>query len=146
MESGRFSLGICYEHEQSSTEPGQSYLTPTHGGISETWPPRGTVDARQELRTNRDRSGRQYSPALLDRLAALESDKANLQLEMVSGPAPIVRLHPAVADVYAAKVTRLKDALSTSRRSATKRMSCCVRLSNEWNCAPVKKTADAGRA
>ena len=31
---------------------------------------------------------------------------------MVPGPAPIVRLHPGVADVYAAKVARLEEALN----------------------------------
>ena len=53
-----------------------------------------------------------FSPALHDRLASLESDKANLQAEMVPGPAPIVRLHPGVADVYAAKVARLEEVLN----------------------------------
>lgn len=72
-----------------------------------------------------------YSPALSSRLAALENEKADLLVEMAQGPAPsIVRLHPAIADVYAAKVAR--------------QMSSCVRSSNESNLVLVKKDSQCG--
>ena len=56
-----------------------------------------------------------YSPSLADRLAALESEKTKLQTEMVAAPAPVVRLHPRLADVYAAKVAQLADILNDTR-------------------------------
>ena len=53
-----------------------------------------------------------YSPALGDRLAALESEKANLQVEIAPSPRPSCGSIPALADIYAAKVARLEEALN----------------------------------
>ena len=70
-----------------------------------------TIDRKIGALVSAIENGR-FSPALNDRLAALESEKANLQSELLSGPAPIVRLHPGVAAVYAAKVARLEEVLN----------------------------------
>ena len=55
-----------------------------------------------------------YSAALADRLAALESEKASLYVEIAPSPTRVLRLHPKLADLYAAKVAALEEALNHS--------------------------------
>ena len=52
------------------------------------------------------------SPALLDRLEKLETEKDHLERDL-AGPAPEpVRFHPNVADLYVSKVNGLREALN----------------------------------
>ncbi len=54
----------------------------------------------------------QFSQALSDRLAALENEKRKAQAETVDEPAPVLRIHPKLPDIYAAKVAELEKVLS----------------------------------
>lgn len=53
-----------------------------------------------------------YSPALGARRAALEEEQASLQASIDPEPAPALRLHPGIAEIYAAKVANLEVALN----------------------------------
>ena len=51
--------------------------------------------------------------SLKDELSALEIRKAGLEHELDGGPAPVVRLHPNLAEIYRQKVENLVEALNT---------------------------------
>ena len=54
-----------------------------------------------------------YSRTLSDRLSSLEREKESLTAPLVAaGPAPVLRIHPRLADVYAEKVAKLEVALN----------------------------------
>ncbi len=53
-----------------------------------------------------------YSRPLGDRLAKLEIERESLQIRLRDTPAPVVHLHPRIADLYAEKVARLEESLS----------------------------------
>ena len=53
-----------------------------------------------------------YSRVLGDRLSALEREKASVSALVAAGPAPVLKIHPRVADVYAEKVAKLEVALN----------------------------------
>ena len=54
-----------------------------------------------------------YTPALKERMKALETRKAEIMAIMGSAEAPsVVRLHPNVSDVYRRKVAELELALN----------------------------------
>mgnify|MGYP000536242677 CR=1 FL=1 len=53
-----------------------------------------------------------YSRTLGDRLSALEHEKESLTALVAAGPAPTLRIHPRLADVYAEKVAKLEVALN----------------------------------
>jgi DNA invertase Pin-like site-specific DNA recombinase len=55
-----------------------------------------------------------YSSALADRLASLEAEREQLRALDLSGPEPVVRLHPRLGEVYAEKVAGLEQALNSS--------------------------------
>ena len=42
----------------------------------------------------------------------METEKAKLQEDAISEPTPVIPLHPALPQVYAAKVARLEEALN----------------------------------
>ena len=54
----------------------------------------------------------QASPALLDRLEKLESEKKELDQNMAAPAPEPVRFHPNVSDFYVSKVNGLRDALN----------------------------------
>ena len=49
-----------------------------------------------------------YCRALSDRLGALEREKESLSLLVAEGIAPVVRIHPRLADIHAEKVAKLE--------------------------------------
>jgi site-specific DNA recombinase len=53
-----------------------------------------------------------YSRTLGDRLSALEREKESLTALVAAGPAPVLRIHPRLADVYAEKVAKLEVSLN----------------------------------
>jgi site-specific DNA recombinase len=71
----------------------------------------GSVERKISALVTAIEDGR-YTAAIGDRLAALELQKSTLQAELVVEPAPVVRLHPRLADLYAAKVAQLEQALN----------------------------------
>jgi site-specific DNA recombinase len=53
-----------------------------------------------------------YSRALSDRLSELERQRDLILARKVESPAPTIRVHPRLADVYAEKVQQLEEALN----------------------------------
>jgi site-specific DNA recombinase len=54
----------------------------------------------------------QFSQALSDRLAALENEKSKATAAVTDEPAPVLRMHPKLPDIYAAKVAELEAVLN----------------------------------
>ena len=54
-----------------------------------------------------------YTPSMKERMAALERQKVDLEEDLArTGPAPLLRLHPKLGEVYRDKVERITEALN----------------------------------